>query len=299
MTDLSFDLRNLRYAKCVADVGSIRRAADELNLAQSTISRRLQQLEHRIGASLFVRTANGTTLTPAGSRFLERAELGAQQMHRAIDDIRLVERDSAGVLSVGIPHAFPAEFFRRIFRPFRQCLPNVHVHVKEAAAEAHLYAVASGHLDIAFVFGEVTRKGYRCKRILNEFPLLALPNEHRLANCEGMKWEQLVSETLMLTDDPAGKEIESYVIRNSSKWGGKLRIVRHSISQENLLALIASGMGMTVVPQSAAMLDRPGVAFLPFREEIEPLIYNAVWRAERRLQPVLCRFLRLLESHSA
>jgi hypothetical protein len=76
MPDLALDLRHLRYAMVVAELGSVRRAADALNLSQSTISRRIQSLECRLGVSLFERSRSGARLTLPASGLSVMQRLG-------------------------------------------------------------------------------------------------------------------------------------------------------------------------------------------------------------------------------
>ncbi|MHC1550728.1 LysR family transcriptional regulator [Phyllobacterium sp. K27] len=71
MPDLSLDLRYLKYAILVAEHGSFRRAAEILGLSQSTVSRRVQLLERRLGAPLFDRDKSGARLTPVGARLAD------------------------------------------------------------------------------------------------------------------------------------------------------------------------------------------------------------------------------------
>jgi DNA-binding transcriptional LysR family regulator len=92
MPDLALDLRYLRYAMLVAELGSFRRAADVLNLSQSTVSRRIQLLERRLGVPWFERSRSGTRLTYAGERFILDAAVGAGHLHQAASDLTLAQR---------------------------------------------------------------------------------------------------------------------------------------------------------------------------------------------------------------
>jgi DNA-binding transcriptional LysR family regulator len=84
MPDLALDLRQLKYAMLVAEHGSFRRAADAVNLSQSTITRRIQLLERRLGVPLFERSRSGTRLTYAGERFMFDAAVGARHLYDAV-----------------------------------------------------------------------------------------------------------------------------------------------------------------------------------------------------------------------
>lgn len=83
MPDLSLDLRCLRCALAVSEQGSFRRAASKLELPQSTVGRRVQLLESRLGFALFVPDRRGARLTVSGAGFLKDAMAGAKQIARA------------------------------------------------------------------------------------------------------------------------------------------------------------------------------------------------------------------------
>jgi Bacterial regulatory helix-turn-helix protein, lysR family len=76
--NVAYDLRHLKYALLVAEHGSFPRAADAINVSQSTLSRRVQILEQRVGISLFERSRTGAQPTDAGQIFLRDASIGAE-----------------------------------------------------------------------------------------------------------------------------------------------------------------------------------------------------------------------------
>jgi len=76
MPDRVLDWRLFRYAMTAAEHGSFRRVAAALNVQQSTVSRGIRNIEHRLGATLFERSHSGIRPTQAGDRFLKEASLG-------------------------------------------------------------------------------------------------------------------------------------------------------------------------------------------------------------------------------
>ncbi|TIU83578.1 MAG: LysR family transcriptional regulator, partial [Mesorhizobium sp.] len=96
MPDIAFDLRYLRYAILAAEHGSFRRAAEILSVSQSTVSRRIQILERRVGILLFDRHRSGARATMAGERFLREAAVGAKHLNQAVDTIAQAKRGSIG-----------------------------------------------------------------------------------------------------------------------------------------------------------------------------------------------------------
>ena len=84
MPDIAFDLRYLRYALRAAEYGSFRRTAEILAVSLSTVSRRIQILERRIGIVLFERHRSGARATLAGKCFLKDAAVGAKHLNQAV-----------------------------------------------------------------------------------------------------------------------------------------------------------------------------------------------------------------------
>jgi DNA-binding transcriptional LysR family regulator len=103
--DLAFDLRYLKYAMLAAEHGSFRRAAEILNLSQSTVSRRIQLLERRIGIPLFERTRSGARPTAAGERFMREAAVGAGQLREAVNSISMARE--VAIARLRRPHRRP------------------------------------------------------------------------------------------------------------------------------------------------------------------------------------------------
>ncbi|WP_371824620.1 LysR family transcriptional regulator [Martelella soudanensis] len=94
----------------VADHGSFRRAADVPDLPQSTISRRVQSLERRLGITLFERSRTGAHLTHSGAEFIRQTTFGAEHLRHAVNDLRSVQRGYIGELRQGIVGSLVSRF---------------------------------------------------------------------------------------------------------------------------------------------------------------------------------------------
>lgn len=92
MPETNLDLRVFRYALASAEHGSFRRAAAALNVQQSTVSRGVRSLEHRVGVALFERGHAGIRPTVAGDRFLQEATLGLDHLARAMQRVGALQR---------------------------------------------------------------------------------------------------------------------------------------------------------------------------------------------------------------
>ncbi|MCX5493933.1 LysR family transcriptional regulator [Kaistia dalseonensis] len=134
MPDLALDLRYLRFAIAAAEHSSFRQAAAALDVSQSTVSRRVQLLEHRLGFEMFRRDQKGVHLTQAGENFLKEATLGVNQLHRAIQLASARHRGEHGELNIGILVSLASGFLHLTLKQFRERNPGVKVILHEGAA---------------------------------------------------------------------------------------------------------------------------------------------------------------------
>ena len=124
-----FDWEDLKFFKALADAGSLRRAGDELGVHPSTVTRRVDQFERRLGVHLFNRHPTGLKLTDAGRELLESAD----RVDVEIQDVerRLAGRDDSltGEIRVTLPDVVASGFLMRDLRRFNERYPGVRVEI--------------------------------------------------------------------------------------------------------------------------------------------------------------------------
>lgn len=282
MPDVAFDLRFLKYAMLVAEHGSFRRAADVLNLPQSTVSRRIQLLENRLGVALFERDRNGARLTFAGQRFLRDAAFGADQLRQAIADLNQVRRGDQGELRIGLVASLGKGFLADMLCSFHAKYPGVEVIIEESSSQLNAAGVLSGRLDVAFISGTPSMPGCDTRQLWEERIHLALPSSHALAGCEVLGWKDVQSEKFIVSADGPGREIEDYLIKKLSHLGFRPRIIVQKVGRENLMNMVARGFGLTLTTYSTLGTHFAGVAFIPIGEGAESVQWSAVWPTHGR-----------------
>ena len=163
------------------------RAAEQLNVSQTTVSARIKTLEERLGRSLFVRNKNGASLTPAGEQFLRYAPMFVQLWQRARHQVA-VPPGRRAVLTIGGELSLWHPWLIEWLRWMRQSAPDVALRVQVGLPESLITQVATGALDIAVMYAPQYRPGARVELLLEE-------------------------KLVLVTTDPDAKEIDphSYV----------------------------------------------------------------------------------------
>ena len=135
-------LHQLRDVIAVADHGSLRAASRQLGIAQSAITKSVQQLEKELDAPLFERHKRGAILTPVGAGFVERARAALGELERARDEIGQRAGGAGGAVTVSLSTVPHMALLPSAIGPFLKRYPEVRLTVLEAlgfqSAEAHL-----------------------------------------------------------------------------------------------------------------------------------------------------------------
>jgi DNA-binding transcriptional LysR family regulator len=277
MPDLSLDLRYLRYALASAEHGSFRRAATVLGVSQSTVSRRVLLLEHRLGFALFERDARGVRLTAAGRNFLDEAAVGVDHLHRAALLARSTYRGQRGEVQIGILASLSSGFLHVLLKTFREKHRDVRVTLHEGSHQMNIHQLTTGTLDVCFVTGAPAVPGYRTELLWEERLSVVLPEHHRLASRESVSWRDLRDEVFIVSDRGPGPEIHAYLTKRLSDFGQRPEILVHGVGRESLLTLVAAGYGLTVVSASSRCAGAAGVVMRPIEGDADILPWSAIW----------------------
>lgn len=284
------DLRHFHYALASAEHRSFRRAAAALHVQQSTVSRGVRSLEHRVGAELFERGHSGIRPTPAGDRFLKEATQGIDHLKRAMQRVGALQRGEHGDLTIGV--SVPVVLFGDMLERFRDKYEGVAVEVVESTTRASCASVQQRMVDIAFVARTPVDGSPRSLPLHDEPMIVVLPKSHRLAGERAVTLEELLPEQFILSAGGLGPDIEDHLVRCMSDAGGGPNIQLQRVSQCNLIDMVARGFGVTIVvgPPPRSGVDRVVLVPLTGRNVIA---LDAIWM-ESNPNPALKGLLNIV-----
>lgn len=291
MPDRTLDLRLFRYALASAEHGSFRRAAAALNVQHASISRGVRDLEYRLKAQLFERDHAGIRPTPAGERFLKEAALGFDHLERAMRRVGALQRGEHGelIVSVSVPFMVLAELVER----FRKDYGGVSVEIVEATSAASWALVQQRRVDVAFVAGTRDNGPARSLHLRDERMVAVLPRSHPLAGQSSVSLQDLRLERFILCAGGLGPDIERYLVRQMARWGVEPRVQLHSVGQCNLINMVATGFGATIVLGALPQTASGSVVAIPLAgRNVLPLC--AVWM-ESNPNPALKALLNIMQ----
>jgi DNA-binding transcriptional LysR family regulator len=290
------EIRYLRYALASAEHRSFRRAAEALRIKQSTLSRRIREMELRFGVELFARSPTGVRPTEAAAPFLRTASALVETAVSMAEAIKATGRGECGRLRLGVCGSPFTGALRHLLVSFRTSSPGVEIHIEEAADLGLQRRLEMGVIDVAIVPGEKSGRSAGSLALWSERIFIALPEAHPLVARENLSWSDLRNETLLLADQPdAASGVEAMAFSKLGA-GGRVRVRRHGVARGQVISLVACGLGFAVLTEGSAAMSCRGVVY---REVCEPhgsirFGYVAHWRPDSP-NPVLQRFLRLLQ----
>lgn len=255
------DLRLLRAFLAVAREGHFGHAADRLMVAQSALSRQVQQLERLLGAPLFTRTSRGARLTGVGRLVLPHAEEAVAQNRRLV---RLA-RSAAGqygtrtlTISAPLPSP-PGGLLAEAVRHFRATHPDVQVSVVGLDDRDVAAALRDGRIDAALTWGGDLYADH-ARVLLEEGASALVSPRHAWAGAPEMPLAALTEDPFLF---PVRERGHCWDSLNELAAAAQVRLTPVPTAPSAVPDLVAAGLGVSVVPASFGFAGYTDVAFVP------------------------------------
>ena len=288
-----FSLARLSCFIAVAEELHFGRAAERLHMTQPPLSRQIQQLESELGVHLIDRTTRSVTLTPAGVAFLPDARRILQLAEGAAITVKRVPAGDLGTVVVGFTAASAHAVLPRLLDRARDVLPDVKLELREMVSAVQLEGLMTGEIDLGMVRPPVKRPGIVSRPLLHEQLVAALPAEHALTTqTRQLTLNDLDGQDVIMYSPVQARYFNDLLISTFTIAGATPRYVQYVTQVHTMLVLVRSGIGIALVPASAATLHPEGVVFRSigaFRER--PVELDAAWRGDSS-NPALLRLLR-------
>ena len=258
------ETRLLQQFIAVAEELHFSRAAERLHMAQPPLSQAIRRLESEIGAPLFERTNRSVALTPAGAAFLETARGILQSLDDGLAHARRVAQGLEGHLTMTFINITPYAPLLRALQSFRLASPGVAFTMREATTREQVEALESGAADIGFLRTPGTSTpSLHYETVLREPLCVALPAAHQLAGRASVALAMLAHEAFVASPRPMGQGFHDQWIGLCQSAGFQPRIMQQARQLQTLIALVASGFGIALLPSSLAMQAPDDVVFRP------------------------------------
>jgi LysR family hydrogen peroxide-inducible transcriptional activator len=242
-------LTELKYVVAVAEERHFGRAAERCFVSQPSLSASVRNLEEELGVTLFERSKRGVFLTEAGEQIVAQARRALEEAGR----VKLVARQGRdplkGVLRLGIIHTVAPYLLPDLVAALRRTAPEMPLDVEENITATLDRMLRAGELDAVILALPYDAPGIDTLPLYEEEFRVAAPAKHALARRRSIAVEELDAGELLLL--PVGHCFRDQVLDACPEFSRPPEPGRQGNSLETLRSMVASGLGITVLPATA------------------------------------------------
>lgn len=247
------EIHQLAYFVAVAETGSFTRAAEQCNVAQPSLSQQIIKLEQELGETLFDRLPRRTVLTEAGRMLLPRARLILAELQDIKHGINIDLETGRGMLSVGFIPTIAPFVLPRVIKRFSQEFPLATLSVYEDLTEVLVKDIIDGKLDVGITSLPLHNKSIRTQELLSEPLLVASSCDDKILERASLHIKELDDFPFIALSEVhcLGEQVQSFCYQKNLD----LQIVCHTSQLSTVKNCVATGLGVSLVPQALAAID--------------------------------------------
>lgn len=262
-------IQQIRYFLVLADELHFWRASEKLYTSQSNLSRHIQSLEDEMGVKLFERDKRNVELTAAG-RFLksawtewvdefDRIKIRAQKIHEG----------SAGTISIAYPGSITYNFLPDLLKTLHKELPDLKVELTEPTDKTHVTLLLDFSIDLSFSRDKIEHPNVLSQKLYSEPVCLVVPANHRITKSNFTDLRDLQSDNFIISSLHHTTYFSSLLRSIFARHGFEPHTLVESDFGSMILALVARGLGVTIIPQSFKYAGIADVRFIELDDEVD------------------------------
>lgn len=283
------ELRQLKCFLAVAEELNFSRAALRMNMTQPPLSLQIQNLEQELGVSLFHRNNRHVELTSAGRVFYEEVHRILRDLDGAGEQARRAARGEIGTLRVGFVGSATYDILPTVLREYRRLYPDVQVSLHEMSTPDQLDALHKEKIDVGVLRPSDVDDSVSTKIVQASPCVLVVPASHPLLMKKEIQLTDLVGEAFAMLSRKTWAGLYDQVLSLCNP-----KIIQEALEFQTVIGLVAAGMGISVVPQSAMNLHTQEVAYVEIKAQLPMALMGISWRKEDR-SPLVKAFVELAD----
>ena len=239
------EIMQLTYFKAIAQYGSFTRAADNLHVTQSALSRSIASLEQDIGFPLFERKGNHIFLTMDGEAFLTAAIEALNLLSSSVDATRARAGLEYGAVRIGIAESI---FLKNIIRDFLKKYPNVHIFCKILSEGQIQRSLEEGEINFAVTREQPVGPKIQWEEIFTDRMMVRFPPGHSLEGRNGVHLSELSEDHFIISN--VGYDMQSEIVALCHLAGFHPHITYEGCGEDLAGLLVDDGLGIMLAPYS-------------------------------------------------
>lgn len=293
---MDLDLRDLEALVVLAETLHFARAADRLHVSQPALSKRIRKMEDRIGGPLLVRRYRDVRLTEAGRLLAGRGRYLLNESAATAALARRAARGEAGLLRIGFGIASILGLLPDVLLRFRRAYPAVELQLRDMSTPEQVAALVEHTIDIGFVRLPVSDARLVVQPVLDERLVAALGPRSPWDPKAGLR--SVADEPFIIVARRRSASFYDHALSVCAATGFAPRIVQEADELFTVLSLIRAGLGVSLVPRSAALMRLPGVRFRELTLAQAEWNIGLAWHGDTADAPLVRQFVAMVATTS-
>ncbi|MHA6603926.1 LysR family transcriptional regulator [Aerococcus urinae] len=292
--------QHLAYFIKVVECESLTKAAAQLYLSPSTLSKAIAKLERNLRIPLIVKAGREIQITYAGRKLAQRLSQGMTYINDSIREVQEELAQSTDSLSLCSSNLFSTTYFviPELLKVFKDQYPNTAINYTEVLSQEVVMGIMDGSYDLACLTGEefdLATPGLKTFRLLKERLGILVPIDHPLAHFDAITFQQIQGETFFRTYD--SEHLRKLAMEKYGRSTGDIHYtdisIRHKVMNDaSIISLVQSGFGISLTTKSASR-TYPQVKYLEVRDmELYRETY-LIYKAKAQLSSAAKDFIQL------
>ncbi|MBP2658054.1 MAG: transcriptional regulator, LysR family [Firmicutes bacterium] len=288
------DLRKLEYYEAVSRLKNFTKAAEELHIAQPSVTASIAKLEEELGVVLLHRNRHSVSLTAEGEIFLQKARKILHEVKNVVNEFQDMGSKAKKNLNLAIPTSLGSWMFPIIFSEYTRQYPEVILKVRELGVQNIIDKITDETVELGFIALFEPHPSYEVLPFAYGRLLVLFPNGHPLSKFETIPFNFLKEERFILCS--GGSYIRKKIMEECQKCGFVPNILFTPLQVATAFNMVASGAGISFVLDDdiAVIKDNPHLVMRPLAEAIE-FATGFIWSKHNYLSVTARNFIQFMQ----
>jgi DNA-binding transcriptional LysR family regulator len=290
---MKIDFSGIQAFVTVAELGGFSKAASELHVTQTALTRRVQNLEAYLGLRLLDRTTRSVELTAVGQEFLPKARAIVGELNSAVGQLKEMARTSRGSFTLACVSTMSARLLPALIRQYADLHPDNRIRLRDMTSNDVREAVLSRRAELGIAIHGEAHPELNERFLFDDALVLYCHESHPLAARPRLNWKDLKGSDLIMVRGFTATRllIEYHLLKHGGRVGSAYEVQYHSTA----VSLVETGVGCAVLPWS--VLGTEGRSHIRRIELVGPKVHRRVMLFTRKnasLSPAAQAFLDLV-----
>lgn len=272
------DFEQITSFLAVAEELNFRRAAERLGLDQSAVSRRVKDLESRLGFQLLFRTTHAVRLTDAGRTFYDANASLVDRLGASVDAARRIAEGRHGTLRVAYMTFAAVDLLPRAVSAYGRSNPNISPVLTYQNTQLQKLSLARGEIDVGLMLGPFAHTDFETFEVCREAPLALVAQGSPLAAKGKLTVADIAEAPLVIGNDQQWDYYRRLIEDMLAAHGHRPNYALEAPSLFGILGLVRGGLGITIVPEVMREFCPQGLVACPIEDAECPIVTVAAWR---------------------